>query len=279
MNLLPTNIRRVTAETKPRGGAALRVPDMTHILIVHDHDADTERLKGVFRTAGFTSESVNNMTEGCESARSGRFHVVFSAPALGDGSWRRLMEVANQTYLPFEVILLARTFDLGQWADALQRGAFDVLDVLWDLPKAGEAAKHASAMTYLKRGRPHPDAVELSEAAPGADRLEDQMVSKLFVGNLAHSTTESGLSDFVTNAGFQVASAVVIRDKMTGSPRGFGFVELAEGQDMAGAIAGLNGQALEGRPLTVNEARPPRTGFGPNRNGGDRDRFSRQRDN
>ena len=105
------------------------------------------------------------------------------------------------------------------------------------------------------------------------------MVSKLFVGNLAHSTTESGLSDFVTNAGFQVASAVVIRDKMTGSPRGFGFVELAEGQDMAGAIAGLNGQALEGRPLTVNEARPPRTGFGPNRNGGDRDRFARQRDN
>ena len=59
------------------------------------------------------------------------------------------------------------------------------------------------------------------------------MASKLFVGNLSHSTTESGLSDFVTNAGFQVASAVVIRDKMTGSPRGFGFVELSEGQDMA----------------------------------------------
>jgi len=105
------------------------------------------------------------------------------------------------------------------------------------------------------------------------------MASKLFVGNLAHSTTESGLSDFVTNAGFQVASAVVIRDKMTGSPRGFGFVELAEGQDMAGAIGGLNGHVLDGRPLTVNEARPPRTSFGSNRNGGDRDRFSRQRDN
>jgi RNA recognition motif-containing protein len=105
------------------------------------------------------------------------------------------------------------------------------------------------------------------------------MASKLFVGNLPRSITESGLSDFVTNAGFQVASAVVIRDKMTGSPRGFGFVELAEGQDMARAVTGLNGQPLEGRALTVNEARPPRTGFSGNRDGGDRDRSPRQRDN
>ncbi len=123
---------------------------MAHILIVHDQDADTERLKGVFGTAGFTSESVNNMTDGCESARSGRFHVVFSVPVLGDGDWRRLIEVANQNRLPFEVILLARTFDLSEWADALQVGAFDVLDVLSDLPNAGESAKRAWEMTKLK---------------------------------------------------------------------------------------------------------------------------------
>ncbi len=84
------------------------------------------------------------------------------------------------------------------------------------------------------------------------------MASKLFIGNLPHSITESALNDFVTNAGFQVASAVVIRDKMTGEPRGFGFVELAEGQDLQRAIEGLNGQALEGRRLTVNEAQPQR---------------------
>ncbi len=94
------------------------------------------------------------------------------------------------------------------------------------------------------------------------------MASKLFIGNLPRSITESALNDFVTNAGFQVASAVVIRDKMTGEPRGFGFVELAEGQDLQRAIEGLNGQALEGRRLTVNEAQPPRTGFGGPRGGG-----------
>ena len=107
---------------------------------------------------------------------------------------------------------------------------------------------------------------------------EKYMATKLFVGNLPHSTTDAGLSEFVTNAGFEVASAVVIRDKMTGSPRGFGFVELGDNQDIQRAIAGLNGQSLEGRPLTVNEARPPRSDFsGPRRSGG-RDNFSRRRD-
>ena len=88
------------------------------------------------------------------------------------------------------------------------------------------------------------------------------MASRLFVGNLPHSTTDGALNDFVTQAGFRATSAVVIRDKMTGESRGFGFVELAEDEDLQRAVAGLNGQPLEGRALTVNEARPQRTGFG-----------------
>jgi len=94
------------------------------------------------------------------------------------------------------------------------------------------------------------------------------MAQRLFVGNLPRSVTDSVLSEFVTNAGFQVVSATVIRDKMTGESRGFGFVELAEEEDMQRAIQGLNGQTLEGRPLTVNEARPQRAGFGGGGGGG-----------
>jgi cold-inducible RNA-binding protein len=100
-------------------------------------------------------------------------------------------------------------------------------------------------------------------------------MSKLFVGNLPHSATDSTLSEFVTNAGFSVASALVIRDKMTGAARGFGFVELAEGEDLGRAVSQLNGQALDGRPLTVNEARPPRSGFGGQRDGGGRSGYRR----
>ena len=94
------------------------------------------------------------------------------------------------------------------------------------------------------------------------------MAQRLFVGNLPRSVTDNVLSEFVTNAGFQVVSAAVIRDKMTGESRGFGFVELTEEEDMQRAIQGLNGQALEGRPLTVNEARPQRAGFGGGGGGG-----------
>lgn len=94
------------------------------------------------------------------------------------------------------------------------------------------------------------------------------MALKLFVGNLPHSISDAQLNEFVINAGYQVASAVVIRDKLTGTPRGFGFVELGEGEDIQRAIAGLNGQSLEGRPLTVNEAKPQRTGFGRGPGGG-----------
>jgi cold-inducible RNA-binding protein len=103
-------------------------------------------------------------------------------------------------------------------------------------------------------------------------------MSKLYVGNLPHSATNSSLSEFVTNAGFSVASALVITDKLSGAARGFGFVELSEGEDLQRAITGLNGQALEGRALTVNEARPQRTGFSGQRNGGGRDRGDYRRD-
>jgi len=103
------------------------------------------------------------------------------------------------------------------------------------------------------------------------------MAQRLFVGNLPHSATDSSLLEFVTGAGIQAASAVVIRDRMTGDSRGFGFVELAEGENMQRAIAGLNGQSLEGRRLTVNEARPQRTDSSPSGDRGGRGKFERRR--
>ncbi len=151
--------REITEETKPRAGLTLTVPGMARILIVSENDSDTERLKTAFREAGLTSESANSITAGCEAAKSGRFQVVFSTRLMADGSWRRLIDIANHYGLSFEVILLARSFDLSQWAEALQVGAFDVLDVLCDLPKAAEAAKRAMGTDYLKRFRPRPEQV------------------------------------------------------------------------------------------------------------------------
>ncbi len=93
-------------------------------------------------------------------------------------------------------------------------------------------------------------------------------MAKLYVGNLSFEVTDDGLQQFFSSSGFQVASARVIRDMDTGRSRGFGFVELGPGEDIARAIAQLNGSSLEGRALQVNEARPQaprgtgRGGFG-----------------
>ena len=88
------------------------------------------------------------------------------------------------------------------------------------------------------------------------------MSLRLFVGNIPHSFGDNELGQFVADAGFAVESARVIRDQATGRSRGFGFVELKEGEDLGKAIAALNGKEAGGRALQVNEARPqtPRRG-------------------
>ena len=81
------------------------------------------------------------------------------------------------------------------------------------------------------------------------------MVKKLYVGNLSYNTTDSDLNRMFEEHG-AVDSAKVITDRETGRSKGFGFVEMPNNQEAESAINALNGQDVDGRPLTVNEARP-----------------------
>ncbi|OGW66992.1 MAG: RNA-binding protein [Nitrospirae bacterium RIFCSPLOWO2_02_FULL_62_14] len=94
------------------------------------------------------------------------------------------------------------------------------------------------------------------------------MGSKIYVGGLPYAATEQQLSDLFAQHG-TVASARVITDKFTGQSRGFGFVEMSSDEEAQKAIAALNGTQMDGRTLTVNEARPqePRSGGGGGRGG------------
>src|SRR5207245_11427247 len=106
---------------------------------------ETKVLKNRLLEVGLVSETAKGMTDACEAAKSGRFQVVVSVPLMSDGSWRRLIDVANHHDLGFEVILLARKFDLTEWAEAsLNDGAFDVLDAWRELPNAAQADPCAS---------------------------------------------------------------------------------------------------------------------------------------
>ena len=81
------------------------------------------------------------------------------------------------------------------------------------------------------------------------------MAKKLYVGGLSYSTTEDTLRDAFAQAG-NVASAVIILDRMSGRSKGFGFVEMATDEEAQSAIDTWNGKDLDGRTITVNEARP-----------------------
>ena len=102
------------------------------------------------------------------------------------------------------------------------------------------------------------------------------MAKKLYVGGISYGTNDAALKDAFAQAG-EVTSATIIMDKMTGRSKGFGFVEFANDADADKAIELWNGKDLDGRKLTVNEARPmepraPRRDF--NRGGNDSARSS-----
>lgn len=90
------------------------------------------------------------------------------------------------------------------------------------------------------------------------------MATKLYVGGLSYSTTQDALQTAFAQAG-TVTSATIIMDRMSGRSKGFGFVEMSTEEEAQAAIAMFNGKEMDGRTLTVNEARPlepraPRTG-------------------
>jgi RNA recognition motif-containing protein len=92
------------------------------------------------------------------------------------------------------------------------------------------------------------------------------MGKKLYVGNLTYGVTDSTLQQIFSAHG-TVQSAQVIMDRDTGRSKGFGFVEMGSDAEAQAAIAALNGKEVEGRSLTVNEARPKPEGGGGGRGG------------
>jgi RNA recognition motif-containing protein len=88
---------------------------------------------------------------------------------------------------------------------------------------------------------------------------------RIYVGNLSFDTTQSDLESAFQAFG-TVGSADLVSDRYSGRSRGFGFVEMSDNSEAEAAIQGMNGKELQGRALTVNEARPRESGgSGPGR--------------
>ena len=82
-------------------------------------------------------------------------------------------------------------------------------------------------------------------------------MTKLFVGNLPYKATEADIQSFFSEAGIQVDTVSILRDRFSGEARGFGFVEIGDDALATQAVQACNGHQLMGRALVVNEARPP----------------------
>ena len=99
-----------------------------------------------------------------------------------------------------------------------------------------------------------PGGRERSDSEPSLVRV-NHMSTKLFVGNLSFNTTENDLQDAFAAHG-TVVEAVLMMDRVSGRPRGFGFVTMGSPEEAQKAIDAMNGKPLDGRNLTVNVARP-----------------------
>lgn len=98
------------------------------------------------------------------------------------------------------------------------------------------------------------------------------MEAKLYVGNLPYTTTDADLQSLFAQAG-TVVSAAVVKDRESGRSKGFGFVEMSNGDEAQQAISLLDGKDFQGRTLKVNVARPREEGGGQRRGGGGRRNF------
>ena len=154
-----TQIGKANDKTTLPPGMKQNGPREVRILIVSENDSVAERLALALSEADFTWERAGSITAGCESARSGRFQVIITTPLLADGSWKRLVDIAVHYDAGFVVILLATTFDIQEWTEALEYGAFDVLDALHELPRVAESAKSAAWAAYLKSAVQRTDAI------------------------------------------------------------------------------------------------------------------------
>ena len=135
------------------------------ILVVNENASIPEQLAKALPEAEFTLEHAKGIAAGCELAKSGRFQIIVTSPTFADGTWRRLVDVANRYDLGFAVIVLANVFDMQEWADALEYGAVDVMDTLYELPRVAQSIKCAAWAAYLKGAGPRTSMVGHPKAA------------------------------------------------------------------------------------------------------------------
>jgi DNA-binding NtrC family response regulator len=124
-----------------------QVPPNSQILIVCDDDSVAADTKNILGAANFRSERAKTIGAACQRIRLDEFDAVFTVPLLHDGASQQLLEFARCRDMGIPFVVMARTFDMRDWGESMKSGAFDVLDVVEELPRAAEVARLACSTT------------------------------------------------------------------------------------------------------------------------------------
>ena len=119
------------------------------ILIACYDRSTAERLQAIFNVADLTSDCAKDFKGACNLLKSGDFQLVSATSKMADSAWRILMDISPANCpMPYFVVI-ACSFDLGDWADCLKYGAFDVLDSIGELARAAEVALNAFSLAFV----------------------------------------------------------------------------------------------------------------------------------
>jgi DNA-binding NtrC family response regulator len=122
-------------------------------LIVCEDGQIADELLEVLKKADLRSELAMDFRSACKLLKTGNFQVVFTTPGVPGGSWEKLMEFVRGNGETISFVIVARSFDLSDWANCLKNGAFEVLDSMSEISRAGEVAVKAFSATWAIAGQ------------------------------------------------------------------------------------------------------------------------------
>ncbi len=138
------------------------------VLIACGDGQVADELVEILKTTNLRSERAMDFKSACKLLKTRKFRVVFATPDVRGGPWEKLMDFARSSGQALSFVIVARSFDMSDWANCLRNGAFEVLDSASEISRAGEVAMQAlsAAFAVARQESARPETVELHELTP-----------------------------------------------------------------------------------------------------------------
>ena len=137
------------------------------VLIVSEDGQVADELLTVLKRANLRSERARDFTSACKLLKTGKFQVIFATPRIPGGSWEKLRAFVESRGQALSFVIVARSYDLSDWGNCLKNGAFEVLDSISEISRAGDVAMQAftAEWTIAKQESAQPELLQMHDLA------------------------------------------------------------------------------------------------------------------